>query len=103
MGVIEQVSRYDNEVNEARMATMKHFVERAARSIRQLQAAGLADTRLNASMAADALGAMVARFAEQWLVQGYRSYDFDDAVEQLTRLWGNALGLVPEKVSAPNP
>jgi AcrR family transcriptional regulator len=96
MGVIEQVSRYDSEVNEARTATMKHFVERAARSIRQLQADGLADARLNASMAADALGAMVARFAEQWLVQGYRSYDFDDAVEQLTRLWGNALGLVPE-------
>ena len=95
MGVIEQVSRYDREVNEARMATMKHFVERAARSIRQLQADGLADARLNASMAADALGAMVARFAEQWLVQGYRSYDFDDTVEQLTRLWGNALGLVP--------
>jgi AcrR family transcriptional regulator len=103
MGVIEQVSRYDNEVNGARMATMKHFVERAARSIRQLQAAGLADTRLNASMAADALGAMVARFAEQWLVQGYRTCDFDDAVEQLTRLWGNALGLVPEKVGEPNP
>ncbi len=40
MGVIEQVSRYDSEVNEARMATMKHFVERAARSIRQLQADG---------------------------------------------------------------
>jgi AcrR family transcriptional regulator len=96
MGVIEQVSRYDREVNEARMATMKHFVERAATSIRQLQADGLADARLNASMAADALGAMVARFAEQWLVQGYRSYGFDDAVEQLTRLWGNALGLVPQ-------
>jgi hypothetical protein len=39
---------------------------------------------------------MVARFAEIWLVQGYREYDFDDAVEQLTLLWGNALGLEPE-------
>jgi hypothetical protein len=44
-------------------------------------------------VAADALGAMVARFAELWLVQGYRDYDFDDAVDQLTVLWGNALGL----------
>ena len=103
MGVIEQVSRYDSEVNEARMVTMKHFVERAGRSIRQLQAEGLADARLNAAMAADALGAMVARFAEQWLVQGYRSYDFDDAVEQLTRLWGNALGLVPERSGVQHP
>jgi AcrR family transcriptional regulator len=96
MGVIEQVSRYDDAVNEARMATMKHFVERAARSIRQLQADGMADQRLDPSLAADALGAMVARFAEQWLVQGYRTYDFDETVEQLTRLWGNALGLEPE-------
>jgi AcrR family transcriptional regulator len=93
MGVIEQVSRYDPQVNAARMATMKHFVERAERAIRRLQRDGLADKRIKASMAADALGAMVARFAELWLVQGYRDYDFDDAVEQLTILWGNALGL----------
>ena len=39
---------------------------------------------------------MVARFAEIWLVQGYREYDFDEAVEQLTRLWANALGLPDE-------
>jgi hypothetical protein len=46
-------------------------------------------------VAADALGAMVARFAELWLVQGYRDYAFDDAVDRLTILWGNALGLGP--------
>ena len=93
MGVIEQVSRYDDEVNAARMATMKHFVERAERAIRRLQADGLADPGVNPSMAADALGAMVARFAELWLVQGYREYDFDEAVDQLSLLWANALGL----------
>jgi AcrR family transcriptional regulator len=95
MGVIEQVSRYDPEVNAARMTTMKHFVERAERAIRRLQREGLADRRIKPSVAADALGAMVARFAELWLVQGYRDYDFDDAVDQLTILWGNALGLGP--------
>jgi AcrR family transcriptional regulator len=93
MGVIEQVSRYDPEVNAARMTTMKHFVERAERAVRRLQREGLADRRIKPSVAADALGAMVARFAELWLVQGYRDYDFDDAVDQLTILWGNALGL----------
>jgi AcrR family transcriptional regulator len=93
MGVIEQVSRYDPQVNAARMATMKHFVERAERAIQRLQRDGLVDRRIRPSMAADALGAMVARFAELWLVQGYRDYDFDDAVDQLTILWGNALGL----------
>lgn len=93
MGVIEQVSRYDEHVNAARMATMKHFVERAEKSVRQLQKDGLADTRLDPATAADALGAMVARFAELWLVQGYREYDFDTAVDQLTILWANALGI----------
>jgi len=96
MGVIEQVSRYDVHVNAARMATMKHFVERAETSIGHLQAEGLADARINPAIAADALGAMVGRFAELWLVQGYRDYDFDEAVEQLTVLWANALGLAPE-------
>jgi AcrR family transcriptional regulator len=93
MGVIEQVSRYDDDVNAARMATMKHFGERAEKAIERLQRDGFADARVNPSLAADALGAMVARFAELWLVHGYREYDFDEAVEQLTLLWANALGL----------
>ncbi len=96
MGVIEQVSRYDEHVSAARFATMKHFSERAERAIRRLQQEGLADPNVNARIAADALGAMVARFAEIWMVQGYREYDFDEAVEQLTRLWANALGIPPE-------
>ncbi len=49
MGVIEEVSRYDSEVNAARMDTMKHFVERAERAIVELQGQGLADTRLSPS------------------------------------------------------
>jgi AcrR family transcriptional regulator len=103
MGVIEQVSRYDAEVNAARMATMKHFVERAEAAIRRLQRDGLANPKVNAPMAADALGAMVARFAELWLVQGYREYDFDAAVEQLTLLWGSALGLKEDTASGKRP
>ncbi|MDN8929525.1 hypothetical protein Q0O64_14660, partial [Staphylococcus aureus] len=83
---IEEVSRYDEHVNAARFATMQHFVQRAERSIRGLQAEGKADPKIDATFAADALGAMVARFAELMLVQHYRDYDFDNAVEQLTRL-----------------
>lgn len=93
MGVIEQMSRTDQHVNTVRSATQKHFAARAERAIRELQNEGLADRRLDPAIAADALGAMVARFAELWLVQGFREYDFDEAVEQLTTLWGNALGL----------
>lgn len=93
MGVIEQASRYDAHVTAVRAATQKHFAERAEQSIRRLQKAGLADERVDPVIAATALGAMVARFAELWLVQGYAEYDFDEAVEQLTTLWCNALQL----------
>jgi AcrR family transcriptional regulator len=93
MGVIEQVSRYDPYVNAARMASQRHFAERSERAIRRLQSQGQADKSVNPAMAADALGAMIARFAELWLTQGYREYDFDQAVDQITLLWANALGI----------
>lgn len=95
MGVIEQVSRYDEHVNAARMATQQHFVDSAERTIRRLQREGLIDKKLNARIAADALTAMMSRFAELWLVQKVRNYDFDEVVDQLTMLCLNALG-VPE-------
>src|SRR5689334_2167549 len=93
MGVIEQVSRYDEHVNDVRTKRMHFFADRSERAIRQWQEEGIADRSVDPVVAADALGAMIARFAEMWLVQGYREYDFDHAVEQVTQLWCNALGL----------
>jgi AcrR family transcriptional regulator len=93
MGVIEQVSRYDAPVNEVRMARQRHFAERSERAIRRWQEQGLAAPGIDPALAADALGAMIGRFAELWLVQGYREYDFDHVVEQLTAIWANALQL----------
>ncbi len=93
MGIIEQVSRYDPYVNAARMETQKHFAQRSERAIRRLQSQGLADRRVDPAIAADALGSMVGRFAELWLTQGYREYDFDQALDQLSLLWSNAIGL----------
>jgi AcrR family transcriptional regulator len=101
MGVIEQVSRYDEQVREARMATLQHFFEQAELNIRALQRRGVADRRVDAHLAAAALGAMTARFAELWLVQGYGDYDFDDAVEQLSVLCSNSLGLDDDTPAAP--
>ena len=69
MGVIEQVSRYDGPVNEARMRRQKHFADRAERSIRRLQEVGQADPGVDPEIAALALGSMVARVAELWLVE----------------------------------
>jgi AcrR family transcriptional regulator len=91
MGVIEQVSRYDDEVNAARMANQKHFSKRAEDACRRQQRVHMADPTLDPMIAADALGAMTSRFAELWLVQGYRNYDFDEVVEQLSLICANAL------------
>ncbi len=95
MRVIEQASRYDSHVNAERMASQRSFAERSERAIKRWQSEERADPRVDPAIAADALGAMIARFAELWLTQGYREYDFDEVVEQLSLLWANALRLDP--------
>jgi AcrR family transcriptional regulator len=93
MGVIEEVSRYDTVINEARMNRQKHFAERAERAIQRLQEQGVADPTIDPTIAAVALGSMIGRFSELWFVEGWGTYDFDTAAEQLTKLWANAIGL----------
>jgi AcrR family transcriptional regulator len=93
MRVIEEVSRYDTFVNEARVRRQKHFADRAEKGIRRLQERGEADPGIDPRIAAVALGAMVARFAELWLGQEWDDFDFDEAVDQLSRLWANAIGV----------
>ena len=101
MGVIEQVSRYDDHVNEARMRRQKHFADRAERAIRRLQKDGEASPEIDPEIAALALGSMVARVAELWLIDHWGDYDLDTVTDQVTLLWGNALGLnrVPAKAT----
>lgn len=93
MGVIEEVSRYDTHVNEARIRRQKHYADRAERAIRRLQAEGRADPDVDPAIAAVALGSMVGRFAELWLIESWDDFDLDHVTEQLTRLWANAIGL----------
>ena len=54
-------------------------------------------------IAAAGLGAMTYRFPEMWFVQGLVDCDFDEGVEQLTRLFVNALGLghLPQRPQLP--
>lgn len=93
MGVIEEVSRYDDYVNAARMQRQRHFNDRAEASIKRHQADGLADPDIDPELAALALGSMVGRFSELWLIDNWGPFEFDHAVEQLTKLWANAIGL----------
>jgi len=93
MGVIEQMSRYDDYVRDVLVARHRHSTEQIARSIAQLQRRRMADRQLDPAVAAAALGAMTSRFAEMWLAQGLLECNLDDAAEQLTTLFVNALGL----------
>jgi AcrR family transcriptional regulator len=100
MRVIEEVSRYDAEVLAVRVRRQQEFAEKLQASIVRLQRAGLADKSIEPRYAADALGGMVAKFAEMWFGQQGR-YDMQTAVDQLTRLWTNALGLTSNPGAAP--
>jgi AcrR family transcriptional regulator len=93
MGVIEQVSRYDEHVRASRFARHKQYTKQVADSIRQLQRHGLADPSLDPAIAAAGLGSMTSRFAEMWFVQGFVDVRFDQGVEQIVTLFVNALGL----------
>ncbi len=93
MGVIEQVWRFDEQFNAIRAERHRRYTAQIADSILRLQRRGLADRQLNPSIAADGLGAMTYRFPEMWFVQGFLDCDFDEGVDQLTRLFVNALGL----------
>jgi AcrR family transcriptional regulator len=101
MRVIEEVSRYDADVRRVRTERDDALAARLEAAIARLQAAGLADPRLDTRYAATALGGMVARFAETLVVAG-GGYDLETAIEQLTLLWANALGLRDEP-GAPSP
>ena len=91
MGVIEQVTRYNEEVRTARLARQRQYTAQTVVSIRRLQAQGLADPSLDPTIAAPALTAMVTRFAEMWFVHGQVDCTFDEGVEQLATLCLNAL------------
>ena len=98
MGVIELMSRYDAEINAVRFRHQHQFADRIRISIERLQGEGLAGSALDAGFAGDALGAMVARIAELWLVQDWRDYEMNHVVDQLTLLWANAIGLQSRSV-----
>jgi AcrR family transcriptional regulator len=93
MGVIEQVSRYDDGVKAARAKRHRYYGQQVEQSIRRLQRHGLVDPGLDPVIAAAAVGSMTNRFPELWLVEGSLECSFDEGVEQLTRVFVNALGL----------
>jgi len=93
MGVIEQVSRYDDHVRVMRRERNELHHGQVADSIRRMQRRGIADPKLDPNLAAAALGSMTWHFAERWLVDHEIEGDFETIVDQVTRLFVNALGI----------
>jgi AcrR family transcriptional regulator len=93
MGLIEQVSHYDPAVNALRLTRNQRYTERAAETIRQLQRKKLADRKLDPMLTAAALGALTSRLAEMWLVHGAIDCTLEHAVDQISRIFANAICL----------
>jgi AcrR family transcriptional regulator len=80
------------ELIELRLAAHEQYADAIADSVRRWQEAGIADPALDARHAGDALASMVGHATRVWLVLG-RPHDRDTAVDTLTRLWANGIGL----------
>jgi AcrR family transcriptional regulator len=93
MGLIEHVSRFDPEINALRLARHKRHTEKVAETIRQLQRRKLADSKLDPMVTAAALGALAYQFAEIWLGHGAVDCTLEHAVEQVSRIFANAIRL----------
>lgn len=95
MRALEQAATSDDGLRELRRKRGEAFARRNARSIRQLQAKGLADPGLDPLLAAKAVDSMVGRMAYATYVLGDEC-PFEDLVAVLTRMWVNALRIPAE-------
>jgi AcrR family transcriptional regulator len=93
LGLMEHVALLDPEVKAMRLRRHQRDTERVAETIRKLQRQKLADPKLDPMIAAAALGALTYRFAEMWLVHGAVTCTFEHALDQLVRLFANAVRL----------
>lgn len=99
VATIEELAFREPQFRELKLRIREPFVRRNEQGIRRLQERGLADRDLDAAMAASMLGGMIEHFTMLWFVHGVE-YDEELAVETLTRLWAQAIGLSVPHVSA---
>ncbi len=92
MAVLEQVATFNPRLAKVRRDARRFWVDRGTEAIRRWQRRGLVDQQIDAAYAASALGSMIDRSAYIWIVLG-EPYETEKAVEQLTRLYCNALGV----------
>ncbi|SKB05445.1 TetR/AcrR family transcriptional regulator [Aeromicrobium choanae] len=96
MRLMEQVANIDDNFRDLRRKRGEAFVERNAKSIKQLQDQGIATKDVDPVLASFFLSGMVARAAYSRFVLG-EDWTIEEMVDSLTQLWANAL-----KISAPS-
>jgi AcrR family transcriptional regulator len=94
----EHVAAFDPGIHTLLVEWRRPFIERAQRGIARLQAAGVADPKLDAAGAAQALVGMIRQFTIDWAQQGALSPDYSPGEVTITRIWANALRLPADMV-----
>lgn len=92
IAMIEELAYRDPQFRELKLRIREPFVRRNEAGIRRLQEQGLADPHLDAATAASMLGGMIEHFTLLWFFHNVE-YDEAVAVETLTRLWAQSIGL----------
>jgi AcrR family transcriptional regulator len=92
--MVEQAATTDDRFGRLLLELREVFVRRGADGLRRLQEQGLADASLDPRLTAIMLGGMVEHFAHVWLDLGEQAGE-ERAVDHLTRLWAQAIGLTP--------
>ena len=96
MMILEQLAATDPKFRRLRSERGRAFARRNARAIEEMQRQGLADSDLDAYLAARALSGMIGRMAYATFALE-EEVPFDFLVETATRLWANALRLSYEE------
>jgi AcrR family transcriptional regulator len=92
IAMIEELAYREPQFRELKLRIREPFLRRNEAGIRSLQRRGLADPAVDPVVAASMLGGMIESFTMLWFFHGVE-YDEDSAVETLTRLWAQSLGL----------
>jgi AcrR family transcriptional regulator len=93
--VVEQAATNDPQFRELVDGLRSVFVDKSRATLARFQADGLADPTLDPDLAGPALVGMVESFARRWHAHG-ETYDSEQVVATLTRLWTQAVGLRPD-------
>jgi len=93
MAALEQASTLSAPLAAIRRASRVGWISRNTNAIRRWQERGDVAANVDPPAAAEILGCMVDRTAYVWVVLEEKEFDLQEATQQLTRLYCNALGL----------